>query len=704
VTTVPVPPERAAWQAFLAVVPDAMVVVDREGRIVLVNALAARMFGYRSDDLHGKRFDVLVPSCHAGALARHRGESGAAIVTPTETPLDVSGRRRDGTEVPVEITLSRADVEGEPALVVAIRDLTWRQTRSEDDVRVVREQAARREAERAAQRARLLADACHHLSASVDDDTLAEVAGVVVRGFADWCVIYLALADGTVRRIAPRYADPDKQAAAAAMARAASRLTWMPQPNAIVDVIRSGTSLLLPRVTRDWFERALPDDEYRALVIERLHPRSIIVAPLVARGATVGAITCISGEDGREYDPSDLAFAEDLAGRIALAVDNARLYRKAERAKLEAEAASRAKAEFLAMIADELRNPLDAIHGAVEILDRVGQEPGRTSQSRDVIKRQAHHLARIVDDLLDVARLTTGKIALALAPVDLGAVTARCAGAVLGEGQDAQRVVDLHVEATWVHGDVTRLEQIAVNLLTNARKFTSPGDRISIRVGAESDDAVLRVEDTGIGIPREFLPHVFDLFAQGERRVDRPAGGLGIGLTLVARLVEQHGGRVEAHSEGPGTGSTFVVRLPRIEPPVERRSEPIATERQERRTLLIVEDNAEVREALRIMLEVAGHDVHDVGSGEAAVDLALRLRPDVALIDLGLPGVDGYEVARRLRAAGLTTQLIAVSGYGQPEARRRAKAAGFDVHLVKPVDGVRLLRVVAQSTSQPPIG
>jgi signal transduction histidine kinase len=364
--------------------------------------------------------------------------------------------------------------------------------------------------------------------------------------------------------------------------------------------------------------------------------------------------------------------------------------------RTHAEGASRAKDEFLAMLGHELRNPLNAITAAMAVIDRVAPDSEHALRSREIVARQSRHLTHLVDDLLDVARVTSGKIVLDRRLVDLGRIVRRSVAILHEAGRFSLHPVTHGIHEAWVSGDETRIEQIAVNLLENAVKYTPPGKPIHVRVAGEGGEAVFEVSDEGEGIAADLLPRVFELFIQGERTLDRAQGGLGLGLTLVKNLVELHDGRVSAHSEGIGRGARFVVRLPRAKPPehVAQVKAPVAEEEKGRRVLL-VEDNADSAETLRTLLSLRGHDVHVANDGPSGVALARTSRPEVALIDIGLPGYDGFEVARRLRASpgGDAIRLVALTGYGQPEDRRAASAAGFDAFLVKPVDFDALHRV-----------
>ncbi len=368
-------------------------------------------------------------------------------------------------------------------------------------------------------------------------------------------------------------------------------------------------------------------------------------------------------------------------------------------ARAEAEAAGAAKDQFLAMLGHELRNPLGAIAGAVGVLNVLGGPDERAKRARDVIGRQVQHLSRLVDDLLDVTRVTTGKVRLATRPLDLGELVSDLAATWRAASRFDRHEVVVTTAPAWVNGDETRIEQVVGNLLENALKYTPGGQRVMVRVRPEAGTAVLEVEDTGIGIPSHMLATVFDLFVQGDRALDRTQGGLGLGLTLVKALVVMHGGTVEAWSDGPGRGTVFTVRLPLVPVPLGHpNAVPAigAPADSARCRVLLVEDNADSREMLRMALALAGHEVHEAADGPAGIELATAVAPDVALIDVGLPGMDGYDVARHIRRTerGRTIRLVAVTGYGQVEDQLRAMDAGFDAHLTKPVMPERLLAVV----------
>lgn len=361
----------------------------------------------------------------------------------------------------------------------------------------------------------------------------------------------------------------------------------------------------------------------------------------------------------------------------------------------------RRKNEFLAMLSHELRNPLGVINTALAVLERLTCPDDSTAEVREVIKRQARHLARMVDDLLDVGRVISGKVLLTRRPLDFGEAVARSVGTLNATGRLATRETSVKVEPVWVLADETRIEQIVANLVGNAVKYTPTGGRISVSVAREGGTAVLRVQDSGNGIRPDLLPRIFELFVQDHLGPDRSQGGLGVGLTLVKHLVELHGGTVAAASPGPGLGSLFTVELPAFAD-VPSFPEVRTTPREAgRRSIVIVEDNSDARLMLRSLLELAGHEVHEAGDGPTGVDLVRTRRPHVALVDVGLPGFDGYEVARRVRRdpGAAAVRLVAITGYGQPEDVERARSAGFDDHLVKPVDPEHLSAAIGDDGS-----
>jgi signal transduction histidine kinase/CheY-like chemotaxis protein len=352
-------------------------------------------------------------------------------------------------------------------------------------------------------------------------------------------------------------------------------------------------------------------------------------------------------------------------------------------------AADKAKDEFLAMLGHELRNPLSSIVASAHVLRLSKPGAAAALQAHEVIERQAQQMAHLVEDLLDVSRMAMGKVTLHREKLDLAVLADR----VLNTWQQTRRSragrTQADLSSAWVQADRVRIEQILLNLLDNAEKFSSGDERIYVRVCVEGAIAILQVRDEGQGITSEELPHIFKLFVQGPQSFHRPQGGIGLGLTLVQRLTEMHGGDVSVFSAGRGQGASFSIRLPAIAAgaPGTASLEESASARPQGRRILLVEDNEDGRRMMETMLTLEGHTVRTASTGEEALRVALEWRPDVALVDIGLPDIDGHEVARRLRAQlpNHSPKLVAISGFGQPGDLHNAYEAGFDLHLTKPV-------------------
>ena len=462
------------------------------------------------------------------------------------------------------------------------------------------------------------------------------------------------------------------------------RLAWTPGQSKLfgIDELREGR-------LRDWFDRIDAEDRDR---IER----EFWTACALRREKETLEYCVRSPDGGSHWLSSRIMLHYDDEGRAAqmtgVTVDmtdqrqaereRAQLTERALAARREAEAASRAKDEFLTMLSHELRNPLGAISAAIDVLEVADPTSHTGAEARAIIARQTRNLAHMMNDLLDVGRVIAGKILLARQPVNLAAVVKRVEQTLAVTGEAKEHELHLELEDVWVDGDAVRIEQVVTNLLTNAVKYTPAGRTIGVTVGIEHGAAVLRVQDAGMGIPAALLPHIFDLFVQGQRTLDRRAGGLGIGLTLVRRLVELHGGTVGVESSDEG--SRFTVRLPAVRPPLNPDGDTLPPSR--RRKVLVVEDNDDVLSALRSKLELDGHTVSTAVDGIEGLTRLLKLRPEVSIVDIGLPGLTGFELARHARAAGYAGRMIALSGYGAERDAQEALIAGFDAYLVKPVD------------------
>jgi NO-binding membrane sensor protein with MHYT domain/CheY-like chemotaxis protein len=390
-----------------------------------------------------------------------------------------------------------------------------------------------------------------------------------------------------------------------------------------------------------------------------------------------------------------------LAGTLLLLLVDAQAAARAatmQASLVEAKESSRAKDEFLAMLGHELRNPLASISSAIYLLNKSDPAAADAAFARAVIARQSQHLNSMVEDLLDVGRAITGKMSLHLHALNLEQAVQSALRSLAASGKTAGREMHYAGVEAWVNGDRTRIEQVVTNLVANAVNHTAFNGRIEVRVGREGGAALVAVSDDGAGLDAETAPRVFELFFQGRQEISRSRGGLGIGLTLVQRIVEAHGGDVSAASDGPGRGALFTARFPAVEAPARALAARSAGSRAAvPRSVVLVEDGDDARATLQRVLEHAGHRVLVASDGFEGLQKIMEAKPDVALIDIGLPRIDGYELARRLRASGVRTYLVAVTGYGLAADQERAHQAGFDVHLTKPASLALLLSTVASA-------
>jgi signal transduction histidine kinase/ActR/RegA family two-component response regulator len=525
----------------------------------------------------------------------------------------------------------------------------------------------------------------------------------VLPALGDFGFLDLVEDDGEVRRIARAYEDPGRQAILSA-----SRWVRSERADMNLCALSSGKPALHADVDDVWLRQVATSPEHLA-VMRDLGFCSMITVPAQIRGRVIGALTLFYADSRRQYDQMDFELAREIARRAAFALENARLYRnlqdserRMQAAVVEAREASRRKDEFLAMLGHELRNPLAPIVTALELMKLRGD--ASFVRERGIIDRHVRDLLRLVDDLLDVSRITRGMVELRRAPIELAVVVARAAESTSPLFEARQHRVSFDVPSTGlvVLADEQRLAQVVANLLSNAAKYSDPGARIDVSARRSDGDVVLVVRDTGVGIAPELLPRVFEMFVQGERTMDRSQGGLGLGLSLVRSLVTLHGGTVRAESAGAGQGSTFTVRLPACAeissaraptPPPVARVAALAPARR----VLVVDDNRDAAELLAQALAVYGFEVRVAYDGPEGIALAERFVPDVAIVDVGLPVMDGYEVGTRLREllGARCPVLMALTGYGQPDDRARALAHGFAHHLVKPVDAARVAELVA---------
>ncbi len=461
---------------------------------------------------------------------------------------------------------------------------------------------------------------------------------------------------------------------------------------AVIERLRAGQAVAIDDVASDPLTRAFAP-AYASVGI-RAH-----VSVALVKAGQLTAILSMHCSAPRAWRASEVRMAQETAARTWSAVETAH-------AQAELREANQRKDEFLAMLAHELRNPLAPISAAAELMEMAPLDAERVRRTSQVIGRQVRHMTGLVDDLLDVSRVTRGQVTINQAPQDMKNVVAAAVEQVrpLVQARNHRLTLELPPETAQVLGDETRLVQILTNILNNAAKYTPEGGHLRLVMETEPSQVVVRVIDDGIGIAAALQPRVFDLFAQAERTSDRSQGGLGLGLALVKSLVGLHGGHVSCHSDGAGCGSTFTVRLPRFEPLPEaserrRQARPEAAGANHR--IMIVDDNADAATMLGMLLEASGHEVLVENGSLAGLKLAAEALPAICILDIGLPDMDGYELARRLRQQPGMAQalLIAVTGYGQESDRQRAFAAGFDHHMVKPVDAHKLLRIVAERSA-----
>jgi len=544
-------------------------------------------------------------------------------------------------------------------------------------IALAEEKAARQAAERATRRLAFLAEATGTLAASLDVEAASrELAKLLVPLIADASVLALHH-DGHAETPMLSWKDAAAPDGVATQPLEGPLPAWLAGLLAHCDDGGKAMSVRPPPA-----EAVLGGPRSTAPeIVEAL------CVPLAARGRTLGALVLGVAPGDRRFDSDALSMATDLASRAAISLDNALLYRKIHQE-------DRRKNEFLAMLAHELRNPLAPISNAVHLLNVQEQDPVRTRWARDVIGRQLKQLVRLVDDLLDVSRITRGKIELKLDTIDAAAVVSAAVETSRPNVDQLDHTLTVMLPQTplRMRGDFARVSQVLANLINNAAKYTPRGGRILLSAEHDGDELVFRVRDSGVGIPAEFLETIFLPFTQVDRTLDRSQGGLGIGLTLVRSLVEMQGGSVAAHSAGRDQGSEFVVRFPAL---ADRAPTPAAADVPTRTDadatglrVLVVDDNRDVADTTATILRLSGCDTHVAYDGREGLDAIDRLQPDAVLLDIGLPGLDGFQVAERIRAnpRHRGTLVVAVSGYGQEEDRARSRAAGFDYHVVKPID------------------
>jgi signal transduction histidine kinase len=534
---------------------------------------------------------------------------------------------------------------------------------------------------------RLLAGASDLLAECLDyEATLEMVANLLVSSLAKWCVIDLVTADGKIERVAVAHRDPAK----ADMARK-MLLHYPAKPDAtqgVYRVIETRESVLAPICTKDTWAHRADDPEHLRMILE-LGSTSYMCVPLIARGRVVGSIMLFSAE--RTYDDGDVQTAEALARCIAMAVDNVSMFRKKQEA-------IRIRDEFLAILSHELRTPLNVIQGWVEILKSEKLDEASFQQALDMLDRNSQLQARLINDLLDVSRIRSGKLSMEMQTVDLTAVLASTAESIRLSAEKKNIVLHTQIalEARMISGDFSHLQRMVLNLLSNAIKFTPSGGRVELIFKVIENDGVIVVRDTGKGIDPQFIPYVFESFKQEDSATTRLHGGLGLGLAITKHIVERHGGRIAVTSEGKGKGAEITIHLPLLQEtkPQEYHSSPVIAEKPGELVLkgvrvLLVDDAADMRFLLARYLQRSGAEVVVVSSAAQAFEELKKMKPDILLSDIGMPEEDGYSLIARIRSLpeeqGGKTLAIALTAYTRDEEKQRALAAGFDSHLTKPI-------------------
>jgi PAS domain S-box-containing protein len=679
---------------------DCILSKDLNGIIASWNRGAERMFGYTPDEAIGQSILLIIPPERAAeeTMVLERIRNGQHV------QMETVRRHKDGRDVHISLTVSPVrNAHGQIVGASKIaHDITGRKRYETELTALYQEQRRQSEASEAARRqSAFIAHVAETLSRSLDyEKTLTAVARLAVPEIADWCVVDIVDESGEIRRLAVTHVDPAKvEYARELRARFPAEQT---AAGGVHEAVRTGRPVLVPSISPELLKQRIPDDERRRIV-EALGLKSYMSVPIVSPGGVLGALTFVFAESGRHYTEADLAFTQDLAGRAALAIDNALAYQRAD-------SANRVKDEFLATLSHELRTPLNAILGYAQMLNMGALREDGRARALAVLTRNADSLRQIIDDVLDVSRITSGKLRLAVRPVDLNDILHNAA-ATMQPAADAKGVslqITIDADLPVIPGDPDRLQQIVWNLLSNAVKFTARGGHVWLSAERGNDFAEILVKDDGQGIDPKFVPHLFERFRQADSRFAREYGGLGLGLAIVRDLVELHGGGVTASSKGLGFGATFHVRLPSTGMTREIRPAPRdvgrvvptlaaggLTTRLKHAQILAVDDQEDARDLLRLILESAGAQVTTASSAAEALELLRRSPYDALIADLGMPQMDGLELIRRVRqtlpAPANVTPAAALTAYARSDDRIGAVASGFQMHLAKPVNPTELV-------------
>ncbi|MEH2285522.1 MAG: PAS domain S-box protein [Nostoc sp.] len=655
-----------------------------DGILLYVSPACYTVLGYQPEELVGHASHELVHPDDLVQMAINYPVSGDL---PDIYTITHRARHQEGHYIWLEAT------------VRAIRD---RQTQE-----ILEMQASSRditERKQVEEEQRFLAEASGILATSFDyETTLAGLARLAVPEIADWCLVDIICENQLVRRVAAAHANPGKQELLEQLQNYPPDLA---QTAGVAEVIRTGKSQITDLISDEQMQ-GLSHNASHLKILQELNLTSGMSVPLIVRGRVLGAMTLVSSSN-RRYDTKSLMLAEELAGRAAIAVDNARLYEAQQTARKAAENANRIKDEFLAVLSHELRSPLNPILGWAKLLQTKKLDEKTIPQALKTIERNAKLQAQLIEDLLDISRILQGKLSLNIYPVDLTSVISAAMETVRlsVEAKSIEMHISLEPSLGQVLGDSSRLQQIVWNLLSNAVKFTPEGGRVDIRLSScpksNSNSALIQVSDTGIGIDPNFLPYVFEYFRQENSTTTRKFGGLGLGLAIVRHLVELHGGTVQVESEGEDQGATFTVRLPLIQNQLEIKQDSSDSEPSSNLNgvkILVVDDDTDTRDFIVFLLEQYGANVTAVTSANEALAALAQSLPDILLSDIGMPEVDGCMFMRQLRMLppeqGGQIRAIALTAYAGEMNAQQVLTAGFDKHIAKPVEPAELIDAIA---------
>jgi PAS domain S-box-containing protein len=671
--------ERERFEITLSSIGDAVIATDVAGRVTFVNRVAQDLTGWKGREAVGKPLEQVFNIVNENTKrtvenpAQRALREGAIIGLANHTLL-IS---RTGVERPIDD--SAAPIRDQFGHVVGA-------------VLVFRDVYERRQADNTN---RLLADVSEVVVGSRHyQSVLRQVAEVTVPALGDMCFFDVLTPEDEIERVSWKHVDPALSHWGEQVRQFVPHRSATKHP--IRTVLQTGEPLLVSAVTEEWLQ-AIAASPVHLEFLRGLGLSSLMMVPMQIGQRRLGVMTFAHSTSRRRYTAEALRLGVEIARRTSFTIENSKLLNQLRDADQK-------KNEFLALLAHELRNPLAPMRNAAEFLKLAGPPDPQLQAAREMIERQLAQMVRLVDDLLDISRITSGKFELRRDQLDVAQVLELALETSRPSIEAVHHV--LHIELTSeplrVVGDITRLAQVISNLLNNAAKYTPEGNgHIWLSVAKENEQAVIRVRDNGIGIAADMLPQVFEMFTQVDRSIGRSHGGLGIGLTLVRRLIEMHEGSVEARSDGLGKGSEFVVRLPLQPVPSAVRSAAVAAGEQTTpatsHRILVVDDNHDSADSLGILLRVMGNQVWCAYDGPSALQTAQEIRPAVVLLDIGLPGMDGYEVARRLRQIPNMRDalIVAQTGWGHDEDRQRTQAAGFDLHLVKPIQPAALVSLLA---------